>query len=270
VADLTARVLRPSDNGLFGTLFLPRRDRPVGAAVLIGGSGGSEPSYVARPLAAGGIVALSVAYFARPGLPPELRGVPLEYFRDALRFVIDVLPCRDVPVLALGMSSGSEAALLTAARFPDLVDGVVVTVPSNIALGGLPSGGAAWFRQGRPLPYSENSGPDCENPDAFIPAELVHGPILLISAGADEIWPSAAMARALSARLDARGHSFGHRILEYPAASHSLGYLVPKLPPGLLPAGVADPPASQEARVDAWRATVAFIGECRAAKWAPR
>ena len=38
---------------------------------MIGGSGGSEPSCVGEALAHSGITALSVAYFARPGLPSQ-------------------------------------------------------------------------------------------------------------------------------------------------------------------------------------------------------
>ena len=43
--------------------------------MVIGGSGGSEPSYVAESLAAKGVAAMSVAYFARPELPSELREI---------------------------------------------------------------------------------------------------------------------------------------------------------------------------------------------------
>lgn len=262
MAGFTTKVLRPADTGVCGTLFLPHPQSPVGAVLLIGGSGGSEPSYVAAPLAGEGIAALSLAYFARPGLPPELREIPLEYLRDALHLLTDALPSREVPILTLGMSRGSEAALLTAAHYPSLVNGVVVTVPGNIVSGGWPSGGPAWMLDGRPLPYVDHSGPACDNPDAFIPAELVKGPILLISAGADEIWPSAAMAKAISERLDTRGHTSGHRVLEYPGAGHSLGYLVPQLPPGLLPEGVPDQPVTQEARADAWPKTIDFVRLC--------
>jgi len=50
-----------------------------------------------------------------------------------------------------------------------------------------PSGGPAWLLDGRPLPYVEHSGPDCEDPDALIPVELVPGPMLMVAAGADHV-----------------------------------------------------------------------------------
>jgi len=54
----------------------------------------------------------------------------------------------------------------------------------------------------------------------------------------------------------------GHTILEYPDAGHSLGYLIPRLPPGLLPPDLVDGPVDQAARADAWPKVADFI--CRA------
>lgn len=137
----TVRVLRPPNHSVHGTLFMPEGREAVGAVVLIGGSGGTEPSYVAEPLAAEGLATLSLAYFGRPALPNELREIPLEYFRDALRLLIAALPSRLVPVAVLGMSRGSEAALLSAIQFGDLVNGLVLTVPGNLVVGSWPPGG---------------------------------------------------------------------------------------------------------------------------------
>jgi len=67
------------------------------------------------------------------------------------------------------------------------------------------------------------------------------------------------MARALSRRLREYGDSRGHTILEYSEAGHSLGYLLPQLPPGLLPPGITDEAPDKAARADAWPRTVEFI-----------
>jgi hypothetical protein len=48
------------------------------------------------------------------------------------------------------------------------------------------------------------------------------------------------MARAMSRRLSEHGDRHGHTILEYPEAGHSVGYLLPHLPPGLLPPDITD------------------------------
>lgn len=83
--------------------------------------------------------------------------------------------------------------------------------------------------------------------------------MLLIAAGADQIWPLRQMARALSARLRQHGDPHGHTILYYPRAGHALGYLIPQLPPGLLPPGLTDQPADQAARASAWPQTLEFL-----------
>jgi dienelactone hydrolase len=254
-----ARTLRLSSSPVHGTLFLPGDAEPGVAVLCIGGSGGSEPSYVAEALAESGVAALSVAYFARPGLPARLREIPLEYFISAVHFLATELRSADVPIVVLGMSRGSEAALLTAAHLPGLVRGVLVTVPGNVVAGSWPPGGPAWLLDGRPLPFVSHSGPACEDPAALIPVELIQGPVLLVSAGADQVWPSAAMARALSNRLTEQGDRHGHTVLEYRDAGHAIGYLIPTLPTGLLPDGFGDEAVDKAARADAWPKAVDFI-----------
>jgi dienelactone hydrolase len=259
MADFTARTFRPSSAPVHGTLFLPTTGEPSAAALVIGGSGGSEPSYVGRALAAEGIASLSVAYFGREGLPAQLRGVRLEYFFSALEILQAELPSSATPIALVGMSRGSEAAMLTAIHSPVRVRAVVATVPGNVVAGGLPPGAPAWLLDGRPLPSVDHAGPDCERADALLPAELIPGPVLLIAAGADQVWPSAAMARALSRRLREHGDPHGHTVLGYPEAGHSLGYLIPQLPAGLLPPGITDQAEDRAARADAWPKAVTFI-----------
>ena len=259
VADFVVRTLRRSGAPVHGTLFLP--DRPSAGVLVIGGSGGSEPSYVGEGLARAGIAALSVAYFGRPGLPAQLRDIALEYFLGALRVLQESL-APGVALVVLGMSRGSEAAMLTAIHSGGRAAAVVASVPGNVVAGSWPPGGPAWLLEGRAVPYVGHSGPESDDPDALIPVELVPGPILLVAAGADRVWPSAEMARALSARLREHGDAHGHTVLEYPDAGHALGYLIPRLPPGLLPPDLVDEPVDQAARADAWPKVVEFI--CRA------
>lgn len=234
-------------------MFLP--DDPEVSVLLIGGSGGNEPSYLTELLAENGVAAFSVAYFGRDGLPPGLDHIELGYFRSALSLMREKIA---LPIVVLGQSRGSEAAMLTAVHFPDLVKAVVVTVPGNVILSGYPAGGLAWLLEGAPLPYVGDFGPGCGNPDAVIPVELIPGPVMFVSAGDDEIWPSAPMARAMSARLDDHGVPHGHELLEYERASHSLGYLRPELAAGLL-RDLADPASSRAARADAWPKVLQFI-----------
>lgn len=266
MADFTTRTLRPPSAPVHGTLFLPVAAEPSAAVLLIGGSGGSEPSYVGQALAAEGVAALSVAYFARPGLPGQLRSIRLEYFFSALQILQDQLTSSATPIAVLGMSRGSEAAMLTAIHSPARVRAVVAMVPGNVVLASWPPGGPAWLLDDQPLPYVDHFGPDCKNADALIPVELVPGPVLLVAAGADQIWPSAGMARALSRRLQEHGDPHGHTLLEYSQASHSLGYLIPHLPTGLLPRDITDTTADKAARADAWPKAVTFTRQLRTPK----
>jgi dienelactone hydrolase len=233
--------------------------QPPAAVLLIGGSGGSEPAYLGEAFAAEGIAALSVAYFARPGLPAQLRGIPLEYFFAALELLRAEVRSPDVPLAILGMSRGSEAAMLTAIHSAIGSDGVLATVPGNVIAGSLPAGGPAWLLDGEPLPYATHSGPDCADPLAVIPVERVPGQVFLVAAGDDRVWPSAAMANALADRLRERGHRYGRTVLVYPKAGHSVGYLTPELPAGLLPAELSDGPEERAARADAWPKAVEFL-----------
>ena len=256
--EVRRELFRPPADPVWGTLVWPR-DAPVAAAILIGGSGGQEPDYLTEPLAAAGIAALSVAYFARPALPPSLANIELRYFERALELLRARIGDPSLPIAVLGQSRGSEAALLAGVHFNKLVASVVATVPANLTLCGYPDGGPAWLLDGDALPWAEEFGPDCDDPAALIAVEHINGPVMLVAAGADEVWPSASMAKAISERLRAHGDRYGHRFLEYPDAGHTLGYLRPDLPASVLPADLDDSPATQTARADAWRQVLRFL-----------
>jgi len=113
-----------------GTLLIPTGAAPITGVLVIGGSGGSEPTYVAEGLALEGFAALSIAHFARPGLQATLSGIDLDYFGCALHMLREELPA-GVPLALIGMSRGSEAALLTAIYVPPPVAGVVVSVQAT-------------------------------------------------------------------------------------------------------------------------------------------
>jgi dienelactone hydrolase len=158
MADVTTRTLRPPSAPVHGTLFLPAAAGPSAAVLVIGGSGGSEPSYVGQALAGEGLAALSVAYFARERLPAQLRGIRLEYFMSALEILQSELPSAATPIVVLGMSRGSEAAMLAAIHASIRVRAVVATVPGNLVAGGLPPGGPELPAR-RPLPRLSDPGP---------------------------------------------------------------------------------------------------------------
>lgn len=234
---ITVRVFRRPAAQVHGTLFVPAGTEPVAAVLVIGGSGAASPPSRrgARPRGDDRDVGRLLS-------PPQPARTAPRYPAGALRRALEILrtalPSPHVPMAVIGMSCGSEAAMLTAIHAPDAVQGVVATVPGNMIAGSHPPGGPAWLLTGQPLPYADRQRPQYEDPDALV--ERVPGPVLLIAAGADQVWPSAAMARALSARLRQHGDSRGHTVLNYPGAGHSLGYLIPRLPPGVLPPGIVN------------------------------
>ena len=236
VAGLSLRVLRSpamvevdsrpftlESEGVIGTLHRPRTSDPFPAVVLVGGSDGREPVLSAKRLAEEGFATLSIAYFGRPGLPPSLRDVPLEYFQRALDALRQALTPDHGPLVVLGVSRGSEAAFLAGVHFPDLVSAVVGLVPGNVVLCSWPPGGAAWTLNGAALPYVSRFGPIAEDPAAEIPVEKIRGPVLLVSGGADTVWPSTRMAQALASRLRANGHPYPDEHRDLPNAGHWLG-----------------------------------------------
>lgn len=210
-------------DGVVGTLFTPRTPRSTHGVVLIGGSGGEEPQVSARRLAEEGFSTLSVAYFKREGLPQTLRNIPLEYFEQSLKVLRRSLGPEGGLLAVLGVSRGSEAALLTGVHFPDVANAVVGLVPGNVVLCSWPPGGPAWTLRGEGLPYVSRFGPTAEIPEAVIPVEKIRGPVLLISAGEDRVWPSAAMAAAMASRLKASNHPYLDEYVNFPQAGHWLG-----------------------------------------------
>lgn len=252
-------------SGRVGRLFLPasadQRTRLTGMVVLSGSGGGFDLDKAAV-LSRHGFATLALAYFGAPPLPPWLHRVPLEYVESALSWLAAQPEVDPKRIGMLGVSRGSELALLSASRF-SAVRAVVAYAPSSMAWD---SGGRekrtgeripAWMSEGRAIPSAplplrgflwRSAFPvmamkrpvmfrnlflaglrNSEAADeAAIPVERVNGPVLLVSGGDDHVWPAKQMADAIVARLKKR--SFRHEVehLHYASAGHLLRY--PHLP----------------------------------------
>jgi dienelactone hydrolase len=246
------------DQGFVGYFWKPAISGRRPAVLVLGGSEGGAATYLlGARLAARGFPALALAYFEEPGLPQTLSNIPVEYFATALRWLRDQPQVDPNRVVALGISRGSEAALLLGVHYPDLVHGVVAAVPANVAVCSFPGcAGPAWTFQGKPVPYTRqfNDPHPTDDPDAVIPVERIQGPIFLDCAGMDLVWDSCAYAAAIVQRLDA--HRFRHpRVLHrYPNAGHHVGVLIPYEPIAL-----DNPRADEEARERQWPLLLAFL-----------
>lgn len=214
----TARVLSLRTDGVAGVLFLPPPGtaRHPGVLVFGGGEGGMSYTWTAALLAAHGYPALTVAYFAWPGLPDQLQSIPLEYFVTAGRILASQADTDPGHLLAMGYSRGTEAALLLADSFPRLFHGAIVYSPSyyvNPSQVGdsFDSSEPGWTLGGKPVA----TGP--------IPMGQISGPVVAIAGDSDAIWGSERSASQIATELSVDGSRFPHQALIYPNAGHGVG-----------------------------------------------
>ncbi len=256
---LTVIDTRPDPDGFYGEYYSPRGMTSfMPAVVVLGGSEGGLyfSALTARMLAAHGYPSLAVAYFQAPGLPSTLKDIPLEYFVKALTWLRQQPGVDSSRVLLYGISRGSEAALLLGANFPDLVNGVIALVPSDVVTS------SAWTLAGKPVPFTGqvNQPHPTDNPAAVIPVEKIKGPLFMVCGGADRVWASCPYARAIGAELDAARNGYPYTVLAYPAAGHGVGDLVPYVVAGRT--GTLDgstPLANDLARAQAWPRLIDFL-----------
>ena len=244
------------ENGLIGTFFMPETTEPVPAILILGGSeGGLNPiaERTAALLASHGFAALALAYFGIGNLPRALARIPLEYFETAIGWLKSQPGVDPDRIGVMGSSRGGELALLLGSMFGDL-KAVASYVGSGYVGGAYPEVGApAWTWKGKPIPYAtEAMYRSGKLASVEILVENTNGPLLLISADADEIWPSTPLSRVAWDRLQRLGHPFADQFLTYPGAGHMI--FPPYLP--LTGAIANDPVAQQAANVGAWRATL--------------
>jgi len=213
---------------LRGTLFLPPgKDRHPGVLCL-GGSEGGLPSRRAAWLASHGFAALALAYFRYDDLPKELAGIPLEYFGEALNWLVHRPETISDRIAVLGISRGAELALQLGSMFP-VIKTVVAYSPSNVrnpACCGFTTVPFAWSANGAGLPFRPLRATfrdDGMAMRALIEVEKTHGPILLISGEDDRVWQSSSMANSIAARLRQDRFAYDVENLKYPRAGHAAG-----------------------------------------------
>jgi len=286
------KVSEVREQGLVGRLYEPEGQRLPAVLVLGGSNGGIQATY-APVLAGHGYVTFSLAYFQADGLPKDLVEIPLEYFKRGIDW-LRARPSVDADRIAvLGLSRGGEAALLLGTTYPE-IKAVVALSPSHVVWEGavrdprkkglqaLKSGRSAWTLGGRPLPFV----PKTITPEvaakvaaserfhaieimplasvdlaaverARIPVEKIRGPVLLVSALSDRMWPAAQMADRVAEAL--RAHRFPHRVehLQYDALTHPVpDAWLPMMHGGTL-GGTAE--GTMRAFANYWPAIVSFL-----------
>lgn len=286
-------------NGLVGELYTPATPGPHPAVMVLGGSeGGSYPQVnEAALLASHGYTALGLAYFQGfqagdprlASLPKMLTDIPLEYFAKAADWLRQQPSVDPKHIAILGWSKGAEAALITAATFPKDFQAVVTFMPGSAVWAGINYGPgpitSSWTLHGKPLPwvnpvmnasmfstgkplvflgaYQNGLKDAAAFKKAVIPVENIAGPILLISATDDQIWPSPLMAHQIMQRRAAHHVAYQDESLCYIGAGH--GILPPWRPTNATVAGIVafggNPVAYAFADQDAWSKVLTFLHE---------
>lgn len=248
--------------GFDGEFVTPAGAHHREAVLTFGGSeGGIHSLLEAGLLASHGYPALTIGYFAAPQLPPTLQDIPLEYFTRALRWLGHQPQVNPRRIIVMGVSRGSEAALLLGAYFPQLVRAVIAHSPSNVALCSPHCTGPAWTLHGRALPYTrqfDNPHPT-DNPAAVIPVERIQAPIFLDCGGTDPVWDACDYAHAIVSRLVAHHDRYQHELVAYPNAGHAIESAIPYEPSYGFGLGAPSPSAQENAAADLWPRLFAFL-----------
>jgi dienelactone hydrolase len=219
---------------LHGILFLPAGSDPRPAVLVVGGSDGGVPAANAAWLAAHGYAAFALAYFRYENLPPDLEAIPLEYFGNALGWMMKRSEIQSDHIAVLGTSRGGELALQLGSMYP-AIKAVVAYVPANVRIGACCGGTAvpyAWTWHGQPLSYVRGIMPQntlTAADSAYllraeIPVENTNGPILMIGGEDDRLWESASMVEAAAGRLKRTHFPHEVEVFKYPHAGHRAGF----------------------------------------------
>lgn len=230
-------VTRVSHQDIVANLYLPKTAANVPVVIAVGGSEGglSTGDANGEMLAPHCLAVLGLAYFKEAGIAQTLDQIPLEYFIRAIDY-LHTLPAIDPSRIGMvGGSRGAELALLLASIEPR-IKSVVATTPSSVAWYGRTLPKSAWTLRGKDIP-ALRLGLDEQAPmlarfeaalrdpqqlrQSMFALEKINGPLLLISAENDQVWPSYRMARdivvylaehqfkfAVTHRSYATGHGF--------------------------------------------------------------
>ena len=271
---------RITEEGLLANYF-PGRQKGPAVLALSGSVGGLTMTDTSIALQAEGFSVLLLWYFRGPGQNPNAELVPLEYFATALAWLRRQPEVDSARMGIVGVSKGAEAALLVAVQHPEL-KAVVAALPSSVVWPGIiwerRTGpiSSSWSEQGKPLRHLPHVPFDAskagtmadnyavslkalpQNPDAVIPVERIAGPVFLVCAEQDRVWPSCPMAGQIQERLRERGR-LDATLLAYQDAGHTaFGPPAPSDDPRLANSG-GTVRGTSTARADSWKKAVAFL-----------
>src|SRR5215469_15519787 len=152
-----AAVTEIREPGVWGMFTRPAGPGPFPSVIAFAGSSGGLAAAAAWApvLASHGIAALAIAYFGVPGLPEALARIDIEVVERAAHWMLRRRDVADGKITVIGMSRGSELALLAGALL-EPISPVVAFAPSGVCWAGLgprgPLDAPAWRFRGNDIP----------------------------------------------------------------------------------------------------------------------
>ncbi|KZS38106.1 hypothetical protein AWE51_18850 [Aquimarina aggregata] len=213
--------------GFIADYYPPNTDGNY-AVVVLGGSEGGKPTYLAEKIVSLGYAVLSLAYFNfNKFLPSELEMIPLEYFENAKKWILSKNEIRKDGLILAGWSKGAELALILSSR-DQIYKGVVAIGPSSAVWPGIIKNwhrkpNSSWSINKKPLPFVsfviQNEAPKKlvdlymrslqvleDSNKETIDFDKIQNPVLLLSGSLDVIWPSEMMAGYICTKLNKLNH----------------------------------------------------------------
>ncbi|XP_066495911.1 acyl-coenzyme A thioesterase 1-like [Tiliqua scincoides] len=266
------------DGRLRATLFLPPGDGPFPGIIDVSGTGGGLPEHRACLMANYGFAMLALAYYGYEDLPKSMKEFHLEYFEEAVNYMLKHPKVKGPGIGLLGHSKGGDLCVSMASFLKGIL--AIVTINGSIANVGavlrykditipplgserkrikIDKDGIADILDALDNPLES---PGCQS---LIPVEKAEGRFLFIVGKDDRNWKSEFYAAEASKRLQAHGKE-KPKIICYPGAGH---YIEPPYMP-MCPVSMhllvgcnvkwgGEPKAHAAAQVDAWQQIQTFF-----------
>ncbi|XP_075358950.1 acyl-coenzyme A thioesterase 1-like [Mycteria americana] len=260
------------------TLFLPPGNGPFPGIIDLYGTGGGLPEYRACLLANHGFAVLALAFYGYEDLPKEMKEFHLEYFEEAVNYMLQHSQVKGPGIGLLGISKGGDLCISMAS----FLKGITATALINGSVANV--GAVLRYKDVTIPPLGVNAkhikinksgiadiidvlNNPLEGPDrqSFIPLEKAECHFLFIVGQDDHNWKSEFFAVEGSKRLQAHGKE-KPEIVCYPGAGH---YIEPPFFPmcaasmhllvGKPVVWGGEPKAHCEAQIDAWQQIQAFF-----------
>ncbi|XP_048218561.1 acyl-coenzyme A thioesterase 1-like isoform X5 [Perognathus longimembris pacificus] len=244
------------------TLFLPPGPGPFPGIIDLFGVGGGLLEYRASLLAGKGFAVMALAYYNYDDLPKDMKLLHLEYFVEAMNYLLRHPQVKGPGIGLLGTSKGGQICLSMAAFLKGITAAVIIN--GSVAN----AGGTLCYKDETlpPLGFNRNRlkiaedgiantldtlNSPLEGPDqkSFIPVERSDTTFLFLVGQDDQSWKSEFYANEASKRLEAHGKE-KPQIISYPDTGHNIE------PPYF--------PLSKVAMHQLWKCLVTFGGETRA------